>query len=219
MPERFLNQEYYKIFLTFILFTILIVPMVWMILSGKSRAWLKSGIEGENQKLDLNEIWEIIYMWMSIGSFIVLVYMIVNYTHNGVMYSWEQYSLMFFGTAGSNGIAAWIIYLKQKNAKWHSVTDLLIGFLLGVCTTLLAFNWAMKKYIRNKLALRKIISEMYHKDLLPEICRAEGLVDLATRENHHQYAKLALSEIRKHKEKVIAIIKKYEPYQWKKDHN
>lgn len=117
MPERFLNQEYYKIFLTFILFTILIVPMVWMILSGKSRAWLKSGIEGENQKLDLNEIWEIIYMWMSIGSFIVLVYMIVNYTHNGVMYSWEQYSLMFFGTAGSNGIAAWIIYLKQKNAK------------------------------------------------------------------------------------------------------
>lgn len=93
------------------------------------------------------------------------------------------------------------------------MTDLLIGFLLGVCTTLLAFNWAMKKYIRNKLALRKIISEMYHKDLLPEICRAEGLVDLATRENHHQYAKLALSEIRKHKEKVIAIIKKYEPYQ------
>lgn len=89
----------------------------------------------------------------------------------------------------------------------------MIGVLLGWSTMLLGFNWAVKRYIRNKHALRKLISEMYHKDLLPEICRAEGLCDLARRENHHRYADLALAEIRKHKEKVIAIIKKHEPYQ------
>jgi hypothetical protein len=93
------------------------------------------------------------------------------------------------------------------------VRDLLIGVLLGWSTLLLGLNWAARRYIRNKLALRKLISEMYHKDLLPDICRAEGLVDLAQRENHHLYAKLALQEIRKHKEKVIALIKKYEPFQ------
>jgi hypothetical protein len=89
----------------------------------------------------------------------------------------------------------------------------LTGLLLGWSTALLALNWVAKRYIRNKLALRKLIGEMYHKDLLPEICRSECLVDLAQRENHHRYAKLALEEIRKHKEKVIALIKKYEPFQ------
>ena len=56
-------------------------------------------------------------MYMAIGSFLVLVYMIINKTHNGVEYTWEEYSLMFLGTAGSNGVAAWIIYVKQKYAK------------------------------------------------------------------------------------------------------
>ena len=93
------------------------------------------------------------------------------------------------------------------------MTDLLIGFLLGLSTGFLVLNWIVKRYIRNKVALRKIISEMYHKDLLPEICRAEGLCDLATRDHHQGYARLALEEIRKHKQKVIAIIKKYEPFQ------
>lgn len=91
--------------------------------------------------------------------------------------------------------------------------DLLIGWLLGLSTALLVSNWIAHRYIRNKTALRKLIAEMYHKDLLPEICRAEGLVDLATRDYHTPYAKLALIEIRRHKEKVIAIIKKYEPFQ------
>jgi len=89
----------------------------------------------------------------------------------------------------------------------------LIGLLLGWSTAVLAFNWIMRRFIRNKIALRKLISEMYHKDLLPEICRAEGLCSLATRENHHEYAKLALKEIQLHKQKVIDLIKKYEPFQ------
>lgn len=91
--------------------------------------------------------------------------------------------------------------------------DLFIGWLLGLSTSFLMARVALRMFIQNKLALRKLITEMYHKDLLPEICRAEGLVYLATREHHHQYAKLALDEIRKHKEKVIAIIQKYESFQ------
>lgn len=91
--------------------------------------------------------------------------------------------------------------------------DLFIGWLLGLSTSFLIIQLAMKAFIKNKLALRKLITEMYHKDLLPEICRAEGLVYLATRENHHEYAKLALNEIRRHKEKVIKIIQKYERFQ------
>lgn len=112
-----MKYEWYKIFLTLCLLTVLVIPIITMILIPRSRAWLKGGIEGANQRLDLNEIWEMIYMFMAIGSFLVLVYMIVNKTHGGVMYSWQEYSLMFLGTAGSNGVAAWIIYLKQKNEK------------------------------------------------------------------------------------------------------
>jgi hypothetical protein len=83
--------------------------------------------------------------------------------------------------------------------------DLLIGFLLGCSAGSWVILWGVRRHIRNKLALRQLINEMYHKDLLPEICRAEGLVDLATREHHHEYAKLAL--------KVIEAIKKHEPHQ------
>jgi hypothetical protein len=85
--------------------------------------------------------------------------------------------------------------------------------VLGLSIASLGLHWAARRYIRNKTAFRKLIAEMYHRDLLPEICRAEGLVDLARREHHHQYAELALKEIRAHKEKVLKIIKKYEPFQ------
>jgi hypothetical protein len=93
------------------------------------------------------------------------------------------------------------------------VSDLLIGFLLGSSTILLGLHYVLKRYLTNKAALRRIIAEAYHRNLLPEICRAEGLVDLATRDGHYQYAKLALIEIRRLKERFIKIIKRYEPYQ------
>jgi hypothetical protein len=93
------------------------------------------------------------------------------------------------------------------------VSEILIGFVLGLSTASLVLSWAARRYIRNKVAFRQLIADMYHRDLLPEICRAEGLVDLARREHHHLYAELALKEIRAHKEKVLKIIKKYEPFQ------
>lgn len=90
---------------------------------------------------------------------------------------------------------------------------MLIGLLLGFSGASCVFILGFRRYIRNKIALRQIISEMYHKDLLPEICRFEGLVYLATREHHHKYAELALKEIREHKRKILEAIKKHEPYQ------
>lgn len=54
---------------------------------------------------------------------------------------------------------------------------------------------------------------MYHKHLMPEICRAEGLIRIAAREHHHRYAELALKEILTLKKRVTEIIKKYEPFQ------
>ena len=93
------------------------------------------------------------------------------------------------------------------------ILDLLIGVLLGFSGASILLMWGFRRYIRNKIALRSLINEMYHKDLLPEICRAEGLIYLATREHHHEYAKLALKEIQEHKRKVIEAIKKHEPLQ------
>jgi hypothetical protein len=96
--------------------------------------------------------------------------------------------------------------------------DLLIGFLLGVCTTLLVLGWAahylMRRYIKNKLAIRQLIAEMYHKDLLPEICRIEGLISLTVKDfSDDSIEMMALKEARKHKDKVTSIIKKYEQFQ------
>ena len=96
--------------------------------------------------------------------------------------------------------------------------DFWIGLLLGVCTTLLALSWVahylMRRYIRNKLAMRQLIAEMYHKDLLPEICRIEGLLSLIVKDFSDDSLELkALKEARIHKEKVTSIIKKYEQFQ------
>jgi hypothetical protein len=97
------------------------------------------------------------------------------------------------------------------------MTDLLIGFLIGLAVGSVVLRWGMRKFLKNRLALRKLISEMYHKDLLPEICRMEGLNDLALRSKDEQEQKkmieLALKEIKVHKDKIIHIIQKYEKYQ------
>lgn len=112
-----MKNEYLKIFLSVFLLSILVFPLLTIAIRRSARGWIKQGIEGDNEKPDLHEVWETIYMYMSIGSFLTLVYMIVNKTHFEVVYTWEEYLLIFLGTAGSNGVAALMIYMKQKNAK------------------------------------------------------------------------------------------------------
>jgi hypothetical protein len=109
------SREFYKIFLSLCVFTILIFPLFFAVLRGRSRAWFRVGVEGENNKPDLNEVWEVIYMYVAVGSWLMFVFMILMKTLFAVHYNWEEYSLMFLGTAGSNGVSAWLIYLKSKN--------------------------------------------------------------------------------------------------------
>lgn len=97
------------------LYTVLVFPIIWIVVSRAGRAWLRTGIEGDNKRPDIPELWEVIYMWIAVGSYLLIVYMIVNYTHYGVNYSWQQYSLVFVFTTGSNGINAWTIYIRQKS--------------------------------------------------------------------------------------------------------
>jgi hypothetical protein len=93
-----------------------------------------------------------------------------------------------------------------------------------------------------KSVIGKLISEAYHKNIFPEICRLQGILivleletkklirdlELSSRPHHHCYAKLALrdlrllrvrwlrkglKEVKILKDRFDKIIKKYEPYQ------
>ena len=97
--------------------------------------------------------------------------------------------------------------------------DLLIGLLLGSSIGVLAFPWALRRYLKNKLKLRQIIADIYHRDILPEVCRTEGMLmlhELETKENTElkdTYAAMALKSVRRHKKHVMDLIKQYEAYQ------
>lgn len=97
--------------------------------------------------------------------------------------------------------------------------DLLIGLLLGLSISAAVFPLTIRLYMRNKIRLRKLISEMYHKDLLPEICRVEGMLSLYEIENKENqemkdlYISIAKKAILRHKKHVSDLIKEYEPFQ------
>jgi hypothetical protein len=97
--------------------------------------------------------------------------------------------------------------------------DFLIGLLLGSSISVLVFPLALKRYLKNKIKLRQLISEIYHRDILPEVCRTEGMLmlhELEPKENSElkdTYAAMALKSVRRHKKHVMDIIKQYEPFQ------
>src|SRR5688500_1882929 len=85
-----------------------------------------------------------------------------------------------------------------------------LGFLLGLCFIVILLRWSLRK----KDMLSALIKEIYHVDLLPFICRIEGLISLALMEwrlgtgNPVVYIELAFKEIKKLKEQVTAAVKK-----------
>lgn len=97
--------------------------------------------------------------------------------------------------------------------------DFLIGLLLGSSIGVLAFPLALKRYLKNKIRLRRFIGEAYHVRLLPAICRVEGMLELYHLENPENpklrdtYISIALKEIKLHKMRVQDTIKEYEPFQ------
>jgi hypothetical protein len=112
MPEK--NTQFWKDFLTAILLSLVVIPPVIMILKRSGRRWLKEGIEGDNRRPDLSEIWEALFMFMALGCFFTMVYMILMKTLAGVHYEVVEYAMVFSGTLGSNTASVFIIWAKQK---------------------------------------------------------------------------------------------------------
>lgn len=92
------------------------------------------------------------------------------------------------------------------------------GFFCGVfflsCCIAIGLRWA----VSHKDLLRGLIKEIYHVDLLPFICRIEGLLSLVIMESQlngmaNAYVEIALREVRQWKKQVTEAIKRYEPYQ------
>lgn len=87
----------------------------------------------------------------------------------------------------------------------------LLFFCAGALTALTAVKWALIQRKR----LKQFLHEAYHIDLLPEISRVEGLMDLALMEsltdkpNSRQYIIMALEAAQRHKDNIKKALKKF----------
>jgi hypothetical protein len=111
------KSELIKLILTALLISLVIFLPVSLVIRRSGRIWIKGGIEGDNQRLDLPELWEALFMFMALGCFFIMCYMIVMKTLYGVNYQVFEYAMVFSGTLGSNTASAFIIWVKQKYAK------------------------------------------------------------------------------------------------------
>lgn len=91
-----------------------------------------------------------------------------------------------------------------------------IGLLTGLSAASLLWIKMLKKHYHNVVTIRKaerdlesLISQIYHRDIYPELCRVEGLFrlskieiqkilidcNLATRPEHHRYIELVIKAL------------------------
>jgi hypothetical protein len=112
-----------------------------------------------------------------------------------------------------------IILVKMYRRHWQNITTIeLAAHDLKMLkdqyqkASIDAMNSA-KHLEKSREEFQKLINRIYHRDWFPDLCRAEGLIDLATRENHHEYAKLALQQIKTLKNRLQQIIEQYNLYQ------
>jgi len=117
MDESKALPELLKLILTALLLSLLVLPPLVLVLKRSGRLWLKSGVEGDNHRPDLPELWEALFMFMALGCFFTMAYMIVMKTIYGVQYELFEYAMVFSGTLGSNTASAFIIWVKQKYHK------------------------------------------------------------------------------------------------------
>lgn len=92
---------------------------------------------------------------------------------------------------------------------------LLFGLLLGGYSAGVAICWALKQ----KQLISDLLNDAYHVELLPEICRVEGLIVVALAELRINtfpgsaflvmYLEKALECIQKHKKNVMDNLEKY----------
>lgn len=103
-----------KLVMVAVISALLIAPPVTLILKRSGRLWLKKGVEGANEKPDIHELWESLFMYMALGCFFLMVYMILDKSIHSTRYEIYEYLMVFSGTMGSNGASAFIIWAKQK---------------------------------------------------------------------------------------------------------
>lgn len=108
------KTEFVTIFIVSFFSTIIVFPVMYIIFSKVTRRWLKTGIEGENERLDMHEIKEVVQLGMCIFSFLIFAMMIIAKTLVGREYSIEEYTFAFLGTLGSNAVSAFTTYMDSR---------------------------------------------------------------------------------------------------------
>jgi len=103
-----------KLFFSLLFFSLIAYPYVKEVWSKEYRKMIDD-MKGENGKWDWNEIWEHNSLRSARGFNIAIMFMILMQTISDASYPWELYVLVFTGTMGSNGVGAFLLYLKSKN--------------------------------------------------------------------------------------------------------
>lgn len=116
MENIFKSIEYLKIFFALMFLTIVTLPFIKEMWSKEYRQMLDD-MKGDNSRWDWSEIWEYNSLRFAKGFFSSIIFMILMKTLFGIEYSWELYLLVFIGTLGSNGLGAFLIYIKSKHEK------------------------------------------------------------------------------------------------------
>jgi hypothetical protein len=115
MSEK-LNTDYLRVFITLLFFSVIAWPFLREVWSKEHRKMLQD-MKGENNKWDWSEIWEYTSLRFARGFFFAIMFMILMLSFYNIQYPWELYVIVFCGTLGSNGIGAFLIYIKSKNEK------------------------------------------------------------------------------------------------------
>jgi hypothetical protein len=103
---------------------------------------------------------------------------------------------------------------------WES---LLLGIGIGFCASFLMWHYLLSSVVQNKEQLQqligKLISEVYHKNIYPEICRIQGIFntlllelelilkdcELAKRPDHYRYIELVERGLKKIRDGNIGL--------------
>lgn len=104
--ERVLDfiRENVQFLIAILVLIITSIPDGVILINKNSRQWLKQGIEGENKKLDPDEIKQMIFYWgmlacVRLFSFVIIMSIVLD-----KQYSYYTYLLPFAGMIGAGGI-------------------------------------------------------------------------------------------------------------------
>jgi hypothetical protein len=110
------STEYLKIFFACMFIGIITLPFMRELWSKEQREMIK-GMKGSDGQWQWSEIWEYNSLRFAKGFFATIIFMVLMKTLFTIEYPWELYVLTFLGTLGSNGIGAFLIYIKSKHEK------------------------------------------------------------------------------------------------------